>query len=236
MSAGDADGAIAAPNIWDAPHVYEIGNRGMDRAGVLDAAIGALGGWAGRDVLDVGCGSGFHLPRLASSARSVVGVEPHAPLATLARARVAALGLTDVRVRVATAQRTGLADRSVDVAQARWAYFFGPGCEPGLAELARVVRPGGTAYVIDVDATRSTYGEWFRGAWASYDPVAVERFWTRQGWLRERLTVTWELGTPQDFAQVLRLEVAPLYAERLLAAEPGRTGVDYAVNLRWRRF
>ena len=50
----------------------------------------------------------------------------------------------------------------MDVAHARWAYFFGPGCEPGLGELARVVRPGGTAFVIDNDATRSTFGGWFR--------------------------------------------------------------------------
>ena len=65
----------------------------------------------------------------------------------------------------------------VDVAHARWAYFFGPGCEPGLAELDRVVRRGGAAFVIDNDATRSTFGGWFRRALPRYDPVAVERFW-----------------------------------------------------------
>ena len=51
-------------------------------------------------------------------------------------------GLTNVSIRLAAAQATGLPDSSVDVAHARWAYFFGPGCEPGLAELERVLRPG----------------------------------------------------------------------------------------------
>ena len=61
-----------------------------------------------------------------------------------------------------TAQAIPLPDASVDVVHARWAYFFGPGCEPGLAELDRVVRRGGTAFVIDNDASRSTFGGWFR--------------------------------------------------------------------------
>ena len=59
------------------------------------------------------------------------------------------------------AQAIPLPDASVDVAQARWAYFFGPGCEPGLRDLARVMRRGGTAFVIDNDPTRSTFGRWF---------------------------------------------------------------------------
>ena len=43
--------------------------------------------WAGRTVLDVGCGTGFHLPWFAETAASVVGVEPHADLVALARRR-----------------------------------------------------------------------------------------------------------------------------------------------------
>ena len=48
-------------------------------------------GWAGRDLLDLGCGSGFHLPRWAVEARSVVGVEPHPGLVALAARRTARL-------------------------------------------------------------------------------------------------------------------------------------------------
>ena len=47
----------------------------------------ALVDWAGRDVLDLGCGTGFHLPRFAETARTVVGVEPHPDLVALARRR-----------------------------------------------------------------------------------------------------------------------------------------------------
>ena len=54
---------------------------------------------------------------------------------------------------------------------ARWAYFFGPGCEPGLAELDRVMRPGSRAFVIDNDPTRSTFGDWFRRGYPQVDYV-----------------------------------------------------------------
>ncbi|MDQ2758453.1 MAG: SAM-dependent methyltransferase, partial [Actinomycetota bacterium] len=64
---------ITSPNIWGAPLVYEVENLGVDRAGVIESAMRAVADWRGRDVLDVGCGTGFHLPRFADEARSVVG-------------------------------------------------------------------------------------------------------------------------------------------------------------------
>ena len=116
--------------------------------------------WSGRDVLDLGCGTGFHLPGSPRARRSVVGVEPHPDLVALARRRTRAL--PSVTVTAGLAESLPLPDASVDVVHARWAYFFGPGCEPGLAELDRVVRRGGTALVIDNDPTRSTFGGWFQ--------------------------------------------------------------------------
>ena len=232
----DAEGALRSPNIWDDPDTYELENLGADRIGRIENRIQHLGGWDGLDVLDIGCGTGFHLLRFAASARSVVGLEPHAPLARRAQARLARTDRTNVSIRLAAAQATGLPDSSVDVAHARWAYFFGPGCEPGLAELERVLRPGGTAYLVDIDATRSTFGRWFREAWPTYDATAVERFWRRLGWTQERLTIAWEHEQREDFEAVVRLEFTPAYAGRLLAEDPHRTGVDYAVNLWWRRF
>jgi SAM-dependent methyltransferase len=223
-----------SPNIWDTPDVYEVENLGVDREGLIEAAMAGLHPFDGADLVDIGCGSGFHLPRFAAlGCASVTGVEPHPPLVELAADRVR--GLDGVQVLEGMAQELPLPDASVDLAHARWAYFFGAGCEPGLRELERVVRPGGAAYVIDNDATRSTFGRWFTRANPTYDPVAVERFWARQGWSRERLVIRWEFDTRADFEAVVRIEFPETAAEGILAEHEGN-GVDYAVSLWHRRF
>jgi SAM-dependent methyltransferase len=163
----------------------------------------------------------------------VYGVEPHPALLRLAARRTRSLA--HVTLLSGTAQEVPLPDRSVDVAHARWAYFFGPGCEPGLRELARVVRRGGTAFVIDNDPTRSTFGRWFRRGYPQVDPVAVERFWARHGWTRVPVDVEWRFAERADLEAVVRIEFTPEVADEALAGHSGTT-VDYAVNLWWRRF
>jgi ubiquinone/menaquinone biosynthesis C-methylase UbiE len=227
---------IRSPNIWDHPEVYELENLGVDRAGLIESAMEGLHPLAGARVLDVGCGTGFHLPRfVARGAREVVGVEPHPPLAVRAEDRLRNAGLHDrARVTVAGAESIPLRDDSIDVVHARWAYFFGAGSEPGLAEVRRVLAPGGVVCVIDNDATRSTFGAWFRRTHPAYDPVAVERFWRRQAFERIPLSIAWTHRTREDFEAVVRIEFAPGDADRILAEHAG-TVVDYAVNLWWWR-
>ena len=227
---------IASPNIWRYPDVYEKENLGVDPDGVLESAMREIHDWTGQVVLDIGCGTGFHLPRFAVRAAKVIGVEPHPPLTARARARAAAdPGAARISVRSGTAQILPVPDACVDVAHARWAYFFGPGCEPGLAGLGRVMGRGGTAFVIDNDARRSTFGGWFRRALPTYDPGEMERFWARQGWHRRSLDVRWEHPDRATFEAVVRIEFAPHLADAILAEHSG-TSVDYAVNLIWRRY
>ncbi len=226
---------IRSPNIWDAPEVYELENLASDRAGVVDAAIEALHPLEGARLVDVGCGTGFHLPRLAARGAHVVGVEPHLPLVARARARLAADGERTASVVAGDAEALPVADASVDVVHARWAYFFGAGCEPGLAEAARVLRRGGVAVVVDNDVTRSTFGAWFRRSYPAYDPVAVQRFWDRQGFTTEPLTIRWTFDRREDLEAVARIELPPAPAHEVLAGHEG-LALDYAVALRWRRF
>ena len=225
-------GAIPSPNIWKHTATYEVENRAADPDGRLWSAMRARADWDGRVVLDLGCGSGFHLPRFAETAARVVGVEPHPGLVSLARRRVRSL--SNAEVLAGTAQAVPLPDASVDVVHARWAYFFGPGCEPGLAELERVVRRGGTALVIDNDGSRSTWGLWFRRGYPHLPPPAeVERFWTRRGWVLDRVDMGWRFETRADLEAVVRIELKPDVADQVLRHHEGLE-VDYAVNL-WSR-
>lgn len=231
--AGIAAGAVASPNIWGSPATYELENRAVDPHRSIEAAMRRHRDWRGSTFLDLGCGSGFHLPAWAVDAAAVIGVEPHGGLVSLARRRTR--HLPNVRVLHGSAQRLPLPDASVDVAHARWAYFFGPGCEPGLRELDRVLRRGGAAFVVDNDATRSTFGAWFRRSLPAYDPGAVERFWSLRGWQRESLDVGWEFDRRADLEAVVRVEFPPPLAAAILAEHRGNS-VDYAVNLWIRDF
>lgn len=191
--------------------------------------------WTGRTVLDLGCGTGFYLPRLAERvgpSGAIIGVEPHPDLLALARQRTRRIDTVSV-VR-GTAQQIPLRDSSVDVVHARWAYFFGPGCEPGLAELERVVRRGGAALVIDNDGSRSTFGAWFRRGYPHLPaPEVIERFWSTRGWTRTPVDMGWRFESRADLEAVVRIEFKPDVAEQILRHHSGLE-VDYAVNL-WSR-
>ena len=230
---------MPSPNIWDHPETYELENLAFDPEGLVEQAMRGVLDWSGRDVLDLGCGSGFHLPRFAATARTVTGVEPHPGLVALARRRLARArrdaGLSPVDVLQGTAQAVPLPPSSVDVVHARWAYFFGPGSEPGLRELDRVVRRGGAAFVIDNDPRTSTFGRWFRTGYPKVDPEAVERFWTTHGWERVPVTTRLETASLADLEAVVRIEFDRATADRILAEHDG-TAVDYAVNVWWRRW
>ena len=72
--------------------------------------------------------------------------------------------------------------------------------------------------VVDNDVTRSTFGAWFRRSYPAYDPVAVQRFWDRQGFTTEHLTIAWTFDHRDDLDAVTRIELPPGPADEVLAA------------------
>lgn len=222
---------VPSPNIWHWPEVYEVENQAQDVGGEVWRVLTEAGGWAGGDVLDLGCGDGFHLPRFAATARRVVGVEPYEPLVRRAVARVA--GLSTVEVRQGSAQRIPLPDRSFDLVHARTAYFFGPGCQPGLREADRVLRPGGLLAVVDLDATVPPYGDWLRADLPNYRPAEIDAFFAAEGFRCERVRTQWRFAERSDLAAVLKIEFSERVATHAIRSVAGLIfPVGYRVLLR----
>jgi SAM-dependent methyltransferase len=214
---------VPSPNIWHWPQVYETENRAQDVHGEIWSVLREVCDWTGRDVVDVGCGDGFHLPGFAADARLVVGVEPHPPLADL----------PDVRVVGGSAQALPLPDGSADVVHARTAYFFGPGCEPGLAQAQRVLRPGGVLVIVDLDVAAAPYGDWMRQDLPDYRPSEITAFFAAQGFDCRHVHSTWRFENREDLEAVLRIEFSPQVAGRAIAEVTGLSfPVGYRVHVR----
>ena len=118
---------------------------------------------------------------------------------------------------------------------ARTAYFFGPGCEPGLVEADRVLRPRGAIAIVDLDATAAPYGAWMRAELPQYDPHAVRAFFERRGFSTTLVDTVWRFDEWAALESVLRIEFSPRVAARAMAETIGLTiPVRYRMHLRCR--
>jgi SAM-dependent methyltransferase len=201
----------------------------VDRRGLVLEALRRAAPWAGRTLVDLGCGSGFWLPGYAGEAAEVIGVEPDERLLPLARAR-------DPRVRVlhGSAEHLPLADASADVVHARFAYFFPPDCDRGLAEVMRVLRPGGALVVVGNDLRAGEFAELLRvSPWAAElaDGGPRDAWWARRGAERDAVLSDWRFESRTDFEAVLRLELPAHVADPWLARHPDALGLSYGYVL-----
>jgi SAM-dependent methyltransferase len=125
----------------------------------------ALGAAPGERVLDVGCGPGFYTAELfeqVGASGAVVGVDASA--AMLAAAARRCPGAT---FHEGLATELQVADESFDAALTVQVLEYVEDVDAALAELHRVLRPGGRALVWDVD--------WSTASMHSSDPARMDR-------------------------------------------------------------
>ncbi len=108
-----------------------------------ECAVNAINALPGLRVLEVGVGTGLALP-LYGAEKRVTGIDLSAEMLARARQRVSDLGLAHVEALIeADAEATSFADASFDVAASMFVASVVPNPRRLLAELRRVVRPGG---------------------------------------------------------------------------------------------
>lgn len=116
-----------------------------------DAFLAWLKAAPGLRWLDVGCGNGAFTETLAArcAPASIDGVDPSGAMIDFARSRPA---LRAARFRTGDAMALPYPDGAFDAAVMPLVIFFVPEPAKGVAEMARVVKPGGlvTAYAWDI--------------------------------------------------------------------------------------
>lgn len=127
---------------WDRDYYHPIAVAYYDDA--VPRMIELMGAKPGANILDAGCGPGVHSIRVARAGYHVYGIDRSLTMLEEARSRISSAGFGD-RVELAQEDLTRLS-----FAEAAFDYVFSwgviihiPEVEKALAELARIVRPGG---------------------------------------------------------------------------------------------
>ncbi|MBI4080977.1 MAG: metalloregulator ArsR/SmtB family transcription factor, partial [Candidatus Lambdaproteobacteria bacterium] len=102
------------------------------------------------DAIDLGCGDGTLTLELARGARSVLGVDVNPAAIQAAERRAAAAGLANARFRVGRIEALAEPAAAFDLALLSQSLHHLPEPGAGLAEAARVLRPGGRVVVTDL--------------------------------------------------------------------------------------
>lgn len=221
---------IPAANQGASPELYELENQAIDPGGMLWETLQQLAPWAGRTLVDLGCGSGYWLPKYRAADR-VIGVEPDPSLLPIAETRS-----DQAEVLLGSAEHLPLPDATADVVHARFAYFFpsryfDPAA--GLTEVARVLKPGGRLVVIDNDGLRGEFAELLAASipaqFQGHDDYST-RWWAGQGASTTEVMSSWKFSSREDFEAVLRLEFGEV-ADPWLQEHPDALGLSYGYLL-----
>ena len=179
----------------------EFRGKSQDEIDARAAYLDLLGVTTGERVLDVGCGSGVvtrDIARRVGPAGRAIGIDPSPQLLVVARELAQAAGLgSQVDLREGSALSLPFPDGAFDVALAVTVLAHTPGGEGAVAEMARVVRPGGRVGVFDLDTDMATVTHpdrvlTRRIVAASSDVIAVD------GWLARRMPLLFASAGLED--------------------------------------
>jgi ubiquinone/menaquinone biosynthesis C-methylase UbiE len=131
-------------------------------AAMLHAYLDRLPLASARSVLDLGCGTGVAARAVAGRpefAGRIVGIDLSPHMVAAARRLAHEQGLVErITFQVGDSQALEEADAACDVVIAHTLMSHVPAPEAVLAEAARVVRPGGSVAIFDIDPASLTFG------------------------------------------------------------------------------
>ncbi|MFC3123444.1 class I SAM-dependent methyltransferase [Pseudoroseomonas globiformis] len=227
MNADTHGGWQASTEAW----IREMGEAGdYGRRFVLDGPmLACIRGRGFRTALDVGCGEGRFCRLMQLEGISTVGVDPVEALISRARE----LDPTG-EYRVGRAEALGMGSASFDLVVSYLSLIDIPDLSAGLAEMVRVLRPGGTLLIANLTsfATAGMPDGW-------HSEVGGEPRFVIDGYLEERAVwVAWRGIRVQNWHRPLSAYVGRLLGHGLQLVhfdEPAPEGGDPRDAAHYRR-
>jgi ubiquinone/menaquinone biosynthesis C-methylase UbiE len=126
------------------PRLCHLAMRNRRLAPYRERVVGAAEG----RVLEIGIGSGLNLPLYSANARALIGLDPGPRLIAMAQ-RAAQAAPLPVDLIEGSAEAIPLDDKSVDTVLTTWSLCTIPHAGAALAEMRRVLRPGGRLLFVE---------------------------------------------------------------------------------------
>ena len=173
----------------------------------IEKAIGKILSPDGLDIVDLGAGTGRLTRLLAPRARTIHAFDASAHMLAETEASLRGMGLSNWKVGVADHRQIPLADASVDLVVSGWSFCYLAvwgganwqfALQDGLAEIERVLRPGGTVILFETLGTGSATPqppEKLAGYYAWLAEKGFQSTWLRTDYRFESLDEAVELSS-----------------------------------------
>jgi len=154
------------------PRLLDHAMQNEELVGYRRRVVGAAQG----RVLEVGIGSGLNLPFYGPGVTEIIGLDPSDPLIGMASRRARANDRA-VSLLTACAEAIPLDTGSVDTVVTTWTMCSIPNARTALAEIRRVLRPGGELLFVEhgraPDPWVVRFQDWLTPVWKPFAGAAI---------------------------------------------------------------
>lgn len=217
----------------DDAETYEFENLAADPECLIEREMERHAPFRGSIMLDIGAGSGFHALTFAQQAAHVYAVEPAPGMLAQFRSRFTAHPRANVSLLAANAERIPLIDDSIDIAHARFAYFFGSGnCNPGIVEAKRLLKPGGHFFIIDNYLCRGDFAGFLQMAYGQDACLQQQNdeFYRSRGFEASIIDSCWRTSSREVLRRIIAMEFPQTCVDPIMQQIDG-TEISYSYSV-----
>ena len=128
-----------------------------------------------KNVLDVGCADGLHLPRFATQCNHITGLDYSTDMIASSRQKLDDAGTKNYTLVEASAEEMPLDDNQFDLVYSYSTLVVVNDIDKALSEIARVLKPGGTA-IIDMMGSKNLSSHYWENYYQKRCDMGINTF------------------------------------------------------------